>query len=101
MPKYIERDSLLKKAKSLQNKLFAVPLILDAIEYQRQLMWLRLYGVEIANTDMFLTIVLYGTEQITVTNISSKEGMTFIAVSVKRKKVQRNERQISDIHSQR
>jgi hypothetical protein len=33
MPKYIERDSLLKKAKSLQNKLFAVPLILDAIEY--------------------------------------------------------------------
>ena len=33
MPKYIERDSLLKKAKSLQGKLFAVPLILDAIEY--------------------------------------------------------------------
>jgi rubrerythrin len=33
MPKYTERDSLLKKAKSLQNKLFAVPLILDAIEY--------------------------------------------------------------------
>jgi hypothetical protein len=33
MPKYIERGSLLKKAKSLQNKLFAVPLILDAIEY--------------------------------------------------------------------
>lgn len=33
MPKYIERDSLLKKAKSLQGCLFAVPLILDAIEY--------------------------------------------------------------------
>lgn len=33
MAEYIERDSLLKKAKSLQNKLFAVPLILDAIEY--------------------------------------------------------------------
>lgn len=32
-PKYIEQRSLLQKAKSLQNKLFAVPLILDAIEY--------------------------------------------------------------------
>ena len=32
-PKYIERGSLLQKAKLLQGKLFAVPLILDAIEY--------------------------------------------------------------------
>lgn len=32
-PKYVERSSLLQKAKSLQGDLFAVPLILDAIEY--------------------------------------------------------------------
>ena len=31
--KYIERGSLLQKAKLLQGKLFAVPLIIDAIEY--------------------------------------------------------------------
>ena len=33
MAEYIEQSSLLQKAKSLQNKLFAVPLIIDAIEY--------------------------------------------------------------------
>ena len=33
MAEYIKKSSLLQKAKSLQNKLFAVPLIIDAIEY--------------------------------------------------------------------
>ena len=39
---------------------------------------------------MSLSIVLCGTEHITATNTSSKEEMTFIAVSAKGKKVLTN-----------